>query len=80
MVERAEEVLRQLGFVEQRVRHHGDVARIEVPVAELSRLLEPSTRERVTRDIKALGYRFVTIDLEGFRSGSLNTGTPGTGS
>ena len=72
MVEKAEEVLRSLGFVQLRVRHHEDVARIEVPAGEIARLAEPETREAVVSALKALGYRYVTLDLEGFRSGSLN--------
>jgi uncharacterized protein len=78
----AEELLRSLGFRELRVRHHGEVARIEVPLAEVPRLAEPDLRERVVAGLKALGYRYVTVDLEGFRSGSLNPapgGTPGGG-
>jgi uncharacterized protein len=76
MVERAEELLRSLGFRELRVRHHEDLARIEVPLAELGRLLEPGVRDRLVRGLKALGYRYVTLDLEGFRSGSLNPAKP----
>jgi len=78
MVERGAELLRSLGFTELRLRHHGEVARIEVPAADLARLTEPAVRARVVAGLKALGYRFVTLDLEGFRSGSLNPG-PGTG-
>ena len=74
MVERGEELLRSLGFTELRLRHHGEVARIEVPAADLGRLTEPALRARVVAGLKALGYRFVTLDLEGFRSGSLNPG------
>ena len=74
MIERGEELLRALGFRDLRLRHHGDTARIEVPVAELGRLIEAGVRERVVEGLKALGYRFVTLDLEGFRSGSLNAG------
>ncbi len=74
MIERAEELLRSLGFKELRVRHHGDVARIEVPLAELDRVLQPGVRERVVEGLKALGFRHITLDLEGFRSGSLNLG------
>jgi uncharacterized protein len=74
MVERGEELLRSLGFAELRVRHHGDVARLEVPAAEMPRLLEPATRAKVVEGLKALGYRYVALDLEGFRSGSLNEG------
>src|SRR5436190_6165742 len=73
-VERGEALLRDLGFRELRLRHHDTIARIEVPVAELARLAEAGTRERVIEGLKALGYRFVTLDLEGFRSGSLNQG------
>jgi uncharacterized protein len=74
MVERGEALLRALGFTELRLRHHGETARIEVPLAELARLTEPATRARVVEGLKALGYRYVTLDLEGFRSGSLNPG------
>jgi len=74
MVERGEELLRELGFAELRLRHHGEVARIEVPPGSLARLIEPGVRERVVAGLKALGYRYVTLDLEGFRSGSLNPG------
>src|SRR5206468_2053253 len=72
MVEKAEALLRSLGFQELRVRHHGETARIEVPVGEIARLAGPGVRERVVQGLKGLGYRFVTVDLEGFRSGSLN--------
>ncbi len=72
MVEVGEGALRALGFRECRVRHHGDTARIEVPVSELARLVEPVVRARVVAALKAAGYVFVTLDMEGFRSGSLN--------
>jgi uncharacterized protein len=72
MVESGEELLRSLGFSDLRLRHHGDVARIEVPLAECARVLEPETRTRLVEGLKALGYRYITLDLEGFRSGSLN--------
>jgi len=72
-VEAAEEYLHALGLRECRVRlHEGELARIEVPAAELARLAEPAVREEMTRRFKELGFRFVTLDLEGFRSGSLN--------
>jgi uncharacterized protein len=71
-VERGEELLRGLGFRELRLRHHGDTARIEVPVSELGRLIAPELRELVIRGLKDLGYLYVTLDLEGFRTGSLN--------
>ena len=71
-VERAEEALRALGFAELRVRHHGEIARIEVTPADMARLVDPAVRVGLTARLRALGYRFVTLDLEGFRSGSLN--------
>ncbi len=71
-VEAAEEVLAELGFHEFRVRHHEEVARLEVAVAELPRALQ--LRNEIQEQIKAVGYRFVTLDLGGFRSGSLNEG------
>jgi uncharacterized protein len=77
MVEQGEELLRSLGFSQCRLRHHGDVARIEVPAAEVARLMEPELRRQAVEGLKALGFRFVTVDLEGFRSGSLNPVKPG---
>ncbi|HEX9122184.1 MAG TPA: ATP-dependent sacrificial sulfur transferase LarE [Actinomycetota bacterium] len=71
-VGRAERLLRDLGFRQCRVRVHGEVVRIEVELPDLARLAEPGVRERVVEGLKALGYRFVTLDLEGFRSGSMN--------
>ena len=74
MVERGEALLHRLGFTDLRLRHHGDTARIEVPLDQLARLTEPAMRARVVEGLKALGYRYVTLDLEGFRSGNLNPG------
>jgi uncharacterized protein len=71
-VEQAEGVLRAQGFRVSRVRHHGDVGRIEVPREELARILDESVRETVVRGLRGAGFRYVTLDLEGFRSGSLN--------
>jgi uncharacterized protein len=71
-VGRAEKALRDLGFRQCRVRVHGNVARIEVEPTELTRLAEPGVRERAIEALKQLGYRYVTLDLEGFRSGSMN--------
>jgi len=68
----AEEALHQLGFVHVRVRHHGEVARIELPAADLERLLEPVLRARVDAALKACGFGFVAVDLEPFRSGRMN--------
>ena len=72
-VEQAEELLRrQLGFRQVRVRHHDSIARIEIQPQEFERLLEESTRDHVLSEFKKLGYIYVTLDLGGFRSGSLN--------
>lgn len=71
-VESAERFLRSLGFRELRVRHHGDTARIELRGEEIPRMLEPEIRTAVTETLRAIGYKFVTLDLEGFRSGKLN--------
>ena len=75
-VGRAEQVLKDLGFRQCRVRVHDDVARIEVEASEVARLAEPRVRERVVDGLRALGYRYVTLDLEGFRSGSMNPELP----
>jgi uncharacterized protein len=71
-VERAEDVLAALGFRQFRVRHHDDVARVELLEEDLPRALE--LRHRIVEEIRQLGYRFVTLDLAGFRSGSLGVG------
>ena len=71
-VEAAEDILAELGFSQFRVRHHGDVARLEVLPAEFA--LAAEHHATLEQRIKALGYRFVTLDLGGFRSGSLNEG------
>jgi uncharacterized protein len=73
-VERGEERLRGLGFEQIRLRHHGDVARIEVEPAELHRALDPGMAKAIVEAIRPLGFRWVSIDLEGYRSGSLNEG------
>jgi len=71
-VGRAEKLLHELGFAGCRVRVHGDLARVEVVPDDLARLASPEVRERVAVELRALGYRYVTLDLEGFRSGSMN--------
>jgi len=72
-VEAAEAYLRSLGLRECRVRlHEGELARIEVPAGELARLAEPAVRDGLVQRLKEVGFQFVTLDLEGFRSGSLN--------
>lgn len=73
MVDAAEQFLRGKGLKVCRVRYHrGDLARIEVPPEELQPLCEPDTRRELAAELRRLGFKFVTIDLEGFRSGSLN--------
>lgn len=69
-VEMAEECLRALGFRQYRARHHGELCRVEVEPEEFPRLLDPETRERLVRTLNALGYRHVTLDLAGYRTGS----------
>src|SRR5207245_3820906 len=71
-VEQGEEALRQLGFRQFRLRHHGDIARIEIAREEMTRALTPEMAVNFTRIFKALGFKFVTLDLDGFRSGSMN--------
>ena len=76
MIERAEYILRDLGFYDVRVRHHelkqGHLARIEVGVAEMPKLLSPEAPGRVAAALREIGYRHVTLDLEGYRRGSVN--------
>lgn len=73
MIDRAEQYLRGLGLRELRVRYHqGDLARIEVPLATLVELSRPEVRDALVRELRSLGFKYVTLDLEGFRSGSLN--------
>jgi uncharacterized protein len=73
MIDSAEQYLRGLGFDNLRVRYHkGDLARIEVPAEAIARLSQPETREAVLAELRRLGFQYVTLDLEGFRSGSVN--------
>jgi uncharacterized protein len=73
VVEQGEDALRELGFRQFRVRHHGDIVRIEIAREELPRALDPEMAMQFTKLFKTLGFKFVTLDLEGFRSGSMNT-------
>ena len=76
-IEAAEDYLRALGFRECRVRlHEGELARIEVPAEGLPRLADSEMRAALSRKLKELGFKFVTLDLEGFRSGSMNEMVP----
>lgn len=71
-IERGEDALRRLGFRQFRVRHHGDIARIEIAGDEMARALTEEMAREFTAIFKSLGFKFVTLDLEGFRSGSMN--------
>jgi pyridinium-3,5-biscarboxylic acid mononucleotide sulfurtransferase len=74
MIEQAEDALRAIGFRVCRVRHHDTLARLEIGRDEMARALEPDVRARIVRELRALGYQHVTIDLQGYRMGSLNEG------
>lgn len=76
VVERGEDALHALGFRQCRVRHHGEIVRIEIAREELARALSPEMAAEFTRIFKNLGFKFVTLDLEGFRSGSMNVLLP----
>ncbi len=75
-VEQGEDAIRALGFRQFRVRHHGEIVRIEIDNNELPRALSSGMAAEFTRIFKALGFKFVTLDLEGFRSGSMNSLLP----
>jgi uncharacterized protein len=75
-VEQAEQVLLREGFVHARVRDHGEVARIEVAGGEIGQLVEETRRKRVSDQLRALGYQFVTVDLDGYRRGGRSLGPP----
>jgi uncharacterized protein len=75
-VERGEESLRQLGFREFRVRHHGELARVEIARTELPRALTMETLDAITAELRKAGYQYVTLDTAGFRSGSMNVVLP----
>ena len=74
MVYQAEKLLHELGFHQLRVRHHDKIARIEVERSEMPRLLEEETSRAVTDGLRKIGYTYVTLDLLGYRSGSMNEG------
>jgi len=73
-IEQAEDAIRSLGFRVLRVRHHGEVARIELGRDEMARALEPDIADAIDRAIRGLGFKYVTLDLKGYRLGSLNEG------
>jgi len=74
MIERAEQALRDLGFRVCRVRHHDTLARIEIGRDEMPRALDEERAAAIVRAVKAVGYKYVTLDLQGYRTGSLNEG------
>lgn len=74
MIEAAERALREMGFRVCRVRHHDTLARLELGGDEMARALEPALRDRIVSALRAVGYQHVTIDLQGYRMGSLNEG------
>ena len=76
MVEQGEDAIHTLGFRQFRVRHHGDIVHIEIDREELERALNPTMAAQFASIFKALGFKFVTLDLEGFRSGSMNSLLP----
>jgi len=71
-VDRGEEILREFGFREFRVRHHDQLVRIEIAPAEMDRVLRKDLIDELARRFRQLGFKYVTLDLEGFRSGSMN--------
>lgn len=71
-IERAETALKEAGFRQVRVRHHGEIARLELDEEGIESLLEPRLRRRVVESVRAAGFRFVAVDLEGYRQGSMN--------
>ncbi len=76
IVEAGEDAIRALGFRQFRVRHHGDIVRIEIAREEMEKALNPAVAAQFAATFKALGFKFVTLDLEGFRSGSMNSLLP----
>jgi uncharacterized protein len=72
MIEQAEQYLMDLGFIQFRVRHHGDVARIEVPQSEIEKFFYDNTRDKVYNKFKEFGFAYTAIDLMGYRTGSMN--------
>jgi uncharacterized protein len=76
MIEQAEDVLHSLGFRHCRVRHHGEIACVELDPGDMRRVLDDGVRRAVVEDLKAIGYRYVSLDLQGYRTGSLNEMLP----
>jgi uncharacterized protein len=72
MIDKAEQFLMDVGFKQVRVRHHGEIARIEVNPEDRIRFVEPDLMERVYSEFKKLGFLYTSLDLKGYRTGSLN--------
>jgi uncharacterized protein len=72
MIDQGEEIMRDLGFSQTRVRHHGEIARIEIAREEMPRALTIEMFDRLSREFKRIGFRFVAIDVDGYRTGALN--------
>ncbi len=71
-IDKAEDYLKSLGLETLRVRHHGDTARIEVPTKDIPKITEETTRNKIVARLKEIGFKYISLDLQGFRSGSLN--------
>ena len=72
MVDKAEDLLSKRGFVQYRVRVHGNIARIEVPEADIPRLIQDDVRKEIVTSFKSFGFAYVTMDMQGYRTGSMN--------
>ncbi|MBI3756079.1 MAG: TIGR00268 family protein, partial [Deltaproteobacteria bacterium] len=73
-VEKCEKILRNLGFSQFRVRYHNEIARIEVPSSEINRFMDESVRNVIVEKFKQQGFIYITLDLQGYRTGSMNEG------
>ena len=71
-IEKAEDILHKSGFKQVRVRDHNDIARIEISAEDFSKLLDPNVKDHISRSLKELGYKYIAVDLDGYRTGSLN--------
>ncbi len=74
MVEQSETYVLSMGFSDCRIRYHGDIARIEVPIEEIGRIITENVRERIVQKLREIGFRYISIDLEGYVPGSMNRG------
>jgi uncharacterized protein len=71
-IEKAEDILHESGFKQVRVRDHNDIARIEISAEDFSKLFDPNIKDHISRSLKELGYKYIAVDLDGYRTGSLN--------